>query len=87
MEIPVTAKPVSSSSTVWLNVATIAVLVLSAAALGLGDLGIDPLTQARVLYAINIANAGLNAWLRLRTHEPLAGTTGERKAIAEASAR
>lgn len=76
-------KPAAHSKTLWLNGVTIALLVLSAAALGLGDLGISPLAQARILYGINLLNAGLNGVLRLHTFQPLRGTMGAAKARDE----
>lgn len=81
-------KPKASSKTLWLNIATIALLVISAATVGLGDLGIDPLTQARILWFSNLLNAGLNGIVRLYTYTPLAGTPGQVKAlVAEAEGK
>ena len=83
--LTVSTKPVRSSSTVWVNVGTVASAMLAALALGLGDVGLSELAQARVLLAVVVLQSGVNVWLRLRTHEPLAGTAGERKAKAESS--
>jgi hypothetical protein len=81
--ITVTTKPPAQSSTLWLNAVTIALLAVSAATMGLTDIGLDPLWQARILYGSNVLNAVLNGVLRLRTHEPLEGTAGEEKARAD----
>ena len=76
-------KTATRSKTLWLNVATLGLLAVSAASLGLGDLGIEPIWQARILYATNIINAVLNGVLRLHTYQPIAGTMGAQKARSE----
>jgi hypothetical protein len=66
----------------WVNGLTIAALVIAAGTGTIGDLGLDPQVQAWVLWVTNLVLAGINAWLRLRTHEPIEGTRGETKARA-----
>ena len=75
------AKPLRQSKTFWLNVTTVISVSLGAVAVGIRDLPISEDAVVWVLFVVGVIQPALNVVLRLRTHDPIAGSTGERMAI------